>query len=118
MCPAICRSRYLLALMNSSDRRPNQLIALGGAWPLPAASQALGAPLGQRSAKCHRAMAGDRWPGIHWRPINGAGVGHESAPDISEHAGRRTLESRHMEASVHPGRSAPSADRPEGSVGG
>jgi len=40
MCPACCRSRWLLALMNSADRRPNHLIALGGAgspwvWPIP-----------------------------------------------------------------------------------
>ena len=26
MCPACCRSRWLLALMNSADRRPNHLV--------------------------------------------------------------------------------------------
>lgn len=89
----------------------------GGGYPR-AVSRAPPAPLGQRSAKCHRAVARDRRPRFHWWPINGAGVGHNSAPDVLGPAGRRPLENGHMDASVHPGRGAPSSSRPEGSGGG
>ena len=87
-----------------------------GTWARPSGGGGgPGAPLGRRSAQRHGAVAGDRRPGVRRRPVNGAGVGHASAPDVLGRAGRQNLKRRGLEAPIHPARGAPAAGRSKGS---